>query len=53
MLWIMGLVCVGGLGVSFLLSLLYLAITIYGSAGRHIRIVAVPAACAAQPDLAT
>lgn len=49
----MGLVCVGGLGVSFLLSLLYLAITIYGSAGRHIRIVAVPAACAAQPDLAT
>ena len=51
MLWIMGLVSVGALGVSFLLSMVYLCITVYGSAGRHIRIIAIPSACAPGPLL--
>ena len=49
MLWIMGLVSVGALGISFLLSVLYMAITLFGNAGRHIRFIAIPSACV--PDV--
>ena len=44
-LWIMGLVSAGALGVSFLLAVLYMCIALYGNAGRHMRIVALPSAC--------
>jgi hypothetical protein len=41
-LWIVGWACLGMLGASFLFGLLYMAIAIFGKAGRHIRIIAVP-----------
>lgn len=42
--WILGIASAGALGLSCVLALLYFCITVYGSAGRHIRIVAIPAA---------
>ena len=42
----MGLVSAGALGISFLLAILYMCITLYGKAGRHMRIVALPLAYA-------
>ncbi|KAK9825665.1 hypothetical protein WJX81_007977 [Elliptochloris bilobata] len=40
--WILGIVAVCGLGVSFILALLYLAITLFGKAGKHIGCIAIP-----------
>ena len=40
--WVLGIASAGALGVTAILAILYLCITIFGSAGRHIRIVAIP-----------
>ena len=46
MWWILGIASASALGASFLLSVLYMCITIYGKAGRHMRCIAIPSACA-------
>ena len=46
--WILGIVAVCGLGVSFILAMLYLAITLFGKAGKHIGCIAIPGGCAAR-----
>ncbi|CAL8465308.1 g4843 [Coccomyxa elongata] len=40
--WALGMASAAALGATGLLAVLYLCITIFGSAGRHIRIVAFP-----------
>lgn len=45
MSWILGIVAVCGLGVSFIFALIYLAITLFGKAGKHISCFAIPGGC--------
>ena len=47
-LWILGIVAVCGLGVSFILALIYLAVTLFGKAGKHIGCIAIPGGCVAR-----
>ena len=48
MSWILGIVAVCGLGVSFILALIYLAVTLFGKAGKHIGCIAIPGGCVAR-----
>jgi len=43
--WILGIVAVCGLGVSFIFALIYLAMTLFGKAGKHIACFALPGGC--------
>ncbi len=43
--WILGIVVVCGLGVSFIFALIYLAMTLFGKAGKHIACFALPGGC--------
>ena len=45
--WILGIVAVCGLGVSFIFALIYLAMTLFGKAGKHIPRFALPGGCGA------
>ena len=45
MSWILGIVAVCALGVSFICALVYLAITLFGKAGKHISCFAIPGGC--------
>ena len=42
--WIMGLVSGCALGVSFLLAVVYLWVTVFSGAARHYRFISTPAA---------
>ncbi len=42
--WIMGVVSGCALGVSFLLAVVYLCVTIFSGASRHFRFISTPAA---------
>ena len=42
--WIMGVVSGCALGVSFLLAVVYLCVTIFSGAARHYRYISTPAA---------
>ena len=42
--WIMGLVSGCALGVSFLLAVVYLCVTVFSGAARHYRYISTPAA---------
>jgi len=42
--WIMGVISGCALGVSFLLAVIYLCVTIFSGAGRHYRFISTPAA---------
>ena len=42
--WIMGVISGCALGVSFILAVLYLCVTIFSGARRHFRYISTPAA---------
>ena len=47
--WIMGVVSGCALGVSFVLAVVYLCVTIFSGASRHYRFISTPAAYALKP----